>query len=65
MQTLTILWILIVIPYTGIMSVDKIKALCVGIDKKVMVDEIIVPDNSGQLHHAFQVKCFKIKGTKT
>ena len=64
MQTLVILWILIVIPYTGIMPVDKIKALCVGIDKKVTVDEIIIPDNSGQLHSAFQVKCFRIEGDK-
>ncbi len=64
MQSLVILWILIVIPYTGIMSVDTVKALCAGIDKKITVDEIVINDNNGNPHHAFQVKCFKIKGTK-
>ncbi len=65
MPNLVILWILIMIPYTGIVSVDKIKALCEGIDKKVIVDEIVINDRAGNPHYAFQVKCFKIKGIKT
>ncbi len=65
MGELIILWILIMIPYTGIISVDNVKALCDGIDKKITVDEIVINDSEGQPHHAFQVKCFKIKGQKT
>ena len=52
------------IPYAGVIPIDKIQALCDGIDKKVIVDEILINDRAGNLHYAFQVKCFKIEGDK-
>lgn len=64
MQSLILLWILIVIPYTGIFSPDDVKDLCQGIDKKITVNEIVINDRGGQPHFAYQVKCFKVMGDK-
>lgn len=66
MPELILLWMLIIIPIIGTVSVDTIKQLCISdINRKATIESIVIVDEDTDKHYlALKVKCFKIKGKK-